>query len=415
MNVATCTPVDFEANAHFFGRDSGLMCRGIQANGHQCVVVMPGKATAADAADLVRVAYEDLESPEWWRSRQLNLVLLYAWGDPTYLKIAKAIRSAGILLAQNLDTAGLESPYADFARWWRVLRDLLPGPQPAMRKLRLIGRAARDLVPTIYERRRLAMLCEADFLAAVSPPAGQSVRDYVEGLGQPAIAKRIVTIPHPVTSEMEYRGEPKLNRVLCVGRWNLEDHHQKDPSMLLKVLAAFLQLKQDWSAEVVGRGASRLAMPENPATDEVRRRITFTEQLDHASLRGHYAASNILLCPSRFESFHISSAEALCCGCTIVVADHPLLSSTGWFTSRGSGTLAVSRSLEDLTDALITESGLWESGNRSPQRIASLWITELRCDHVAKKLIQLAFPFTNGTHDSTGCVPLRASPLLPIA
>jgi hypothetical protein len=42
MRVATCTPVEFDADEHFFGRDSGLLARGFGMTGHESMVVMPG-------------------------------------------------------------------------------------------------------------------------------------------------------------------------------------------------------------------------------------------------------------------------------------------------------------------------------------------------------------------------------------
>lgn len=388
MRVATCTPVDFVADPQFFGRDSGLMCRGLQLAGHECKVIMPGKSSTEDAPDLLRASSEELRDPEWWKAQQLGLVLIYAWGDPAYLEIALAIRQAEIPLVQNLDSAGIESPHANFKNWWISLSGMIAGPQPLKTKIRLVGRGLRDLNPALYERRRLRMMDESDFLAAVSPPAARSIREYAEGLGCPQVAAKVITVPHPVSREMTYRGEPKQNRVICVGRWQPEDHHQKDPKTLIQVLTRFLQDRPDWSAEIIGRGAPRLSeLLEQSSRATTLQRLTFTEHLDRSSLRDHYASSRILLCPSRFESFHISSAEALCCGCSVVVANHPLLASTAWFTTRNSGTLAKSRNPSDLLEGLIAESFLWESHQRTADEISSSWVKELRCDFVAKNLM----------------------------
>ncbi len=393
MRIATCTPVNFNADAHFFGRDSGLMCRGFQAAGHDCVVIMPGLSAAGDAPDLVRARPEDLRDSAWWRSRRLEMVLLYAWGDPIHLEVATAIRRAGILLIQNLDAAGIESPYADIHRWWRSLAGIIAGPQPVARKFRLAARGIRDLAPGIYERRRLRMMEEADFLGAVSPPAAQSIQQYAKALGFPGVAEKVLTIPHPVTMEMVWNGEAKANHVLCVGRWHAEDHHQKDPHTLLKVLATFLRQRPDWSAGIIGRGASQLGTsPTGASLALFGDRLSFTETLDRPTLRGHYAASRILLCPSRYESFHISSAEALCCGCSVVVAEHPLLASTAWFTTRDSGTLATSRKPADLLSALLTEASRWDSGHRSAQSISSAWAADLHASATAAHLIQSIHP-----------------------
>ncbi len=378
----------FEADAQFFGRDSGLLCRGFQSVGANCVVVMPGSHTDNDAPDLVRCGNEDLADAEWWKFRNLDLVVLYAWGDPKNLSIAQAIRRAGILLVQNLDTAGFESPYADCWRWWRALSGLIAGPQPMVHKLRLAARGLRDLAPHIYERKRLRMMDEADYLGAVSPLATQSIRAYARSLGFPKVADKILTIPHPVSMEMLWNGEAKEKRVLCVGRWRPEDRHQKDPQTLLRVLGAFLRQCPDWSAEVIGGGASLLALsPGSASLNGLEDRFSFVEALDRPSLCKHYASSRILFCSSRYESFHISSAEALCCGCSVVVAEHPLLSSTAWFTSRDSGTIAKSRRPADLLAALLAEARLWDSGQRSAKAISSTWASDLHASSVAQEIM----------------------------
>lgn len=387
MRIATCTPVDFDADTHFFGRDSGLMCRGFQAIGHDCKVIMPGTPDLGDAPDLLRASPQDLANPEWWSNRNMELVLLYAWGDPIHSPVAKAIRSAGIFLIQNLDSAGIESPYADFRRWARSLSALVGGHQPLPTKVRLMARGIRDFLPAIYESKRLAMMDESELVATVSPPAGESIKSYARALGRPAVATKVITVPHPVSPHFRYNGEPKQNRVLCVGRWLLEDQYQKDPDTLIQVAQGFLESKPNWDFEIIGRGSKTLLWCLEGMPESLKRRLILTERLERDELHKHYVDSRILFCPSRFESFHISSAEALCCGCSVVVADHPLLASTGWFTTRDSGTLAASRKPSDLLEALQLEVTAWETGNRSAQAISSNWSADLYAPCVATHLI----------------------------
>jgi glycosyltransferase involved in cell wall biosynthesis len=268
------------------------------------------------------------------------------------------------------------------------LSGMIAGPQPLSAKLRLMGRGIRDLVPAAYEKSRLSMMDESDWIATVSPPACESIRSYAQALGRPGVAAKVMTVPHPVSPLFTYTGDAKENRVLCVGRWLPGDHHQKDPRTLMRVALGFLHARKDWTFELLGRGATALAREIRQQEQTVRSRLILTEHLDRHELRDHYLASRILLCPSRYESFHISSAEALCCGCSIVVADHPLLASTGWFTTRQSGTLAASRSPSELLGTLLTEADAWDSGNRSAQTIASAWSADLHAPSVASRLIQ---------------------------
>jgi glycosyltransferase involved in cell wall biosynthesis len=388
MRIATCTPVDFAADSQFFGRDSGLLCRGFQSAGHDAFVVMPGLIRPDDEPGVTRCTAVELESSAWWKSQQLNLVVLYAWGDPRYRQVAEAIREAGIFLMQSLDTAGLTTPYGNTREWWQCFIGMLAGPQHPVTRIRRIAKACRDFLPRIYEHKRLTMIDCSDTVALVSEPALRSVATYARALGYPKIADKLIVVPHPVSPLMVAGTEPKLKKVLVVGRWLEEDHHQKDPELTMKVLEQFLEACPEWSAEVVGRASTELHNVTEAWHEDARKRITLTETMPRSELVARYRQSRILLCCSRHESFHISSAEALCCGCSVVVADHPLLASTGWFTKRNSGTLATSRMPINLLNALLDEARKCEEGIHTPDQIANSWASDLRADSVTANLIE---------------------------
>ena len=350
---------------------------------------MPGDPARETHVDVVRTAAADLSDSAWWRALKLDLVVLYAWGDPRYQNVASAIREAGITLVQSLDTAGLNTPYGDFAKWRRCFYGLLAAPFSPTQRIKLFLRALRDLVPAIHERKRVEMLANCDALAAVSEPAKRSVAGYVSALGHPEIVGKLLVVPHAVIPAMVFRDEEhrKTRKVLVVGRWAAEDRAQKDPDLTVSVIGRFLREQPEWKAEIVGKGSGALDRLTRNLGADVRSRLTLTESIPREQLIGRYQESSILLCASRFESFHISSAEALCCGCSIVVADHPLLASTGWFTTRNSGTLVPSRIADAFLDALGNEAEYWRKGARDPQRISSEWQELLRADQVAANLI----------------------------
>ena len=388
MRAATCTPVDFDASVHFFARDSGLLCRGLQAAGTECIVVMLGIIQPNDAPDLVRGSEEALRDSSWWRSLNLDLVVLYAWGDPRYIAVARAIRSAGIYLVQSLDTAGLVTPYADFKCWTRVSVAKAAMQQTISSCLKEIAKASRDLIPCLFENRRLEMINESDAVAAVSPPAMESLAAYAPALGCQEVVNKLIVVPHPVSPALAYRGESKQKRVLVVGRWGPEDAVQKDPHLTLDVLGKFLDKMPGWTAEIVGKHSETHTPLIASWSQNTRDQLTLTNFLEHSALRERYATSSILLCASRYESFHISSAEAVCCGCSIVLGAHPLLASTAWFTTLDSGTLAPSRSSSDLVEALILEAHRWETGDRSGESIAVAWAQRLHAPMMAKELLR---------------------------
>ena len=98
---------------------------------------------------------------------------------------------------------------------------------------------------------------------------------------------------------------------------------------------------------------------------------------------GIYAASQVAYCPSVFESFHIASGEALCCGCSVVAARSDSLAAFQWFAQDGAGTLASKDDTEGHLNALKEELASWESGHRNPESIALLWGGRLHADRVA--------------------------------
>ena len=206
----------------------------------------------------------------------------------------------------------------------------------------------------------------------------------------PNLVRKLILVPHPVSPLMGYRGEPKERKILVVGRWEKADAAQKDPNLTMKVLGAFLAAFPGWTAEVVGRGSGNLRVLTADWAAAARERLSLSDYLDHAELIQRYTNSRILFCASRYESFHISSAEAVCCGCSVVVARHPLLASTAWFTTESSGTLAPSRRSGDLIKALQTEADQWERGHRAPMAIAAIWSAQLHAPEVAANLLRWA-------------------------
>lgn len=389
MKVATCTPVPFEGNSRFFTRDSGLLCRGFQSIGVDCFAILPGEPSPMDEVDLLRCKFDQLKSAEWWKSQNLDLVVLYAWGDPKYASIAKSIREAGILLIQNLDTSGMHSPYTGFKKWSIAAYNSLMIPSGFRCFMLQLGRIFRSFIPALFDTKRLNMMAECDLLAAVSPPAKESISRYLRGFNRKDVANKLVVIPHSVSPVMVYRNEVKYNKVIAVGRWGSYDQAQKDPQLTIQVLVNFLREYPDWDAEVIGNNAAGLAVYLEQTPISIRDRLKLTDQLDHAALRNIYAQSQILFCGSRHESFHIASAEAVCFGCSIVCANTPLLASTAWFTSYHSGTLAMSRKKYDLLLALRNEALAWNNGQRNPAEISSHWLPVLSASAVAKNVMSL--------------------------
>jgi hypothetical protein len=387
MKIATCTPVNFKGDTHFFGRDSGLLARALQSIGHDAYSIMPGEPSELEPSDLLRCKNENLIDANWWRTQGLDAVVLYAWVNPRYMKIAKAIKSANLNLIQNIDSSGFYTPYSDFSSWIKCAALMTKAQSNAQSRIKEIGKSIRDFFPACFDHKRLNMMSQSDLILTVSPPARGAVKAYVSAYKRDDLHERIIVAPHAIIPEMRYSGEVKKNQILIVGRWTTPDWGQKDPNLVFHSLVGFFAKNKHWNACIVGHGIEFIKPMANKILKGDFDRVSFIPNLCRNELIQRYQESKILLCCSRYESFHISSAEALCCGASVVTAKHPLLASTAWFTTKQSGTLAETRDRSSIVSALMAETQAWETDLRNPHLISQCWRQELLAPIVAKKII----------------------------
>ncbi|TAE74015.1 MAG: glycosyltransferase [Verrucomicrobia bacterium] len=383
----TCTPVAFGGGPDFFARDSGLLCRGFQALGIESKAVMPLPGGEGDEADLIRTEYANLESVAWWRSLELDGVVLYAWGSPRFRKVAAAIHEAGILLVLNQDNGGLISPLCGPVDWLReqwILSGQGRGGVAWLRFLRLVLRGL-TLGLVVTDPLRARHLKEGDRIACVSPTAAGHYRRWCNIWGGSELASRVRVLPHAVEPSFGFRGAVKMRRVACVGRWS--DGVQKRPDLLMAVVAELVANDEAVEVVIVGDRTRDLELWHAGLDEGGRRRVRLAGRLDRGGLADLLAASQVFFSPSAFESFGIAAAEALCCGCSVVAAKSVSMASFEWFTGEASGSLAGARDPLLLLRALRAELAAWERGERDPAAIASCWIERLHADRVAAALL----------------------------
>lgn len=347
LNFATCTPVAFYANDNFFSRDTGLICREIQNMSEGCKVIMPLPAYKDDLPcdSLQRVTYKKLFSTEWWRQQRLRGVVLYSWGDPRYAGIARAIHHADIRLIIHFDSSG-------------ELHEHLRRPGN-----RLINRIKDILV----NKLRKIHLGYADIITTSRPCIEQFRNDAYYG---ETIAAKCKEFPTPVESCFQYDGTPKQQRIICTGSWQ---HPVKRAGMLMNTLTLLLKQHAEVQADICGPATPSLQEWQQTLPENQRNRVHLHGLCTHEQLTSLYNAASIELCTSESEGSHTASAEALCCGCSVVCPPRPLLSVVGWYTSRNSGTVAAEDTPEQLCSALLEELAKWRNGERNAADIATTW------------------------------------------
>lgn len=381
----TCTPVSFDGDISFFKRDSGLLSRGFQELGYESRSIMPNPARENDLPELIRTDYQNLEDSEWWKSLKIDGLVFYSWGDPKYTSIARAIREAGIILVVHLDTTGFISPVLGYARYLQMIRDIYPG-----RGVSLCYHLCKCCFIPIFDLKRIKHLEYANWICALTPIAKKHLHDYFEFYRRPEVSSRLIVAGHGVNPRMKYyEGKDSTrNQIIVVGRWHAADDWQKNTDLVISTIVDFLLNDSRYNALIVGSGALQLNDFYKNELHEVKSRVELIDWVSNDELVDKYNESQVALCASRHESFHIASAEALCCGCTIVSYIADSMSSMQYFAGDGRfGTLADEGTSEALAEALREETTLWQNGERNPVEISTFWTNELHGSNVAKSLL----------------------------
>ena len=390
MRWYTCTPVAFGGGADFFARDSGLLCRGLQGIGITSRAVMPGARQPEDDVDLIRTEFGNLESAEWWRSHELDGIVLYAWGSPRFRKVAAAIHQAGIFLVLNQDNGGLVSPLAGWSDWLReqwILAGQGRGVRAWLRFCRLVLRGV-SVGLVLTDPRRAAHLRHGNVLACVSPKAARYYRKVCRWYGGADLAERVAVVPHAVETRFGFADGSKRRQVACVGRWL--DVVQKRPWRLMETIG--LLVAADTGVEVVIAGHVTVEMAEwqQSLTEAQGRRVHLRGLVERDELAGILGESQVFYSPSAYESFGIAAAEALCSGCSVVAGRSVSMTSFEWFVAEKSGTLADDGDAVGHLRALQRELTYWEQGERSAREIARIWSSRLHAERVAARVLYLA-------------------------
>lgn len=362
--IFTCTPVAFHGDARFFTRDTGLICMNLRRLGAESKAIMPLPFHEDDIReDIVRVPMEQLKSAEWWRSLHLDGLVLYSWGAPRYTAIVRAIKKARIKLVIHLDTNG------DF------FLDAAP------RRRSLATRLKETITHPLIDILRARHLSYADVITCAEP-VGEAIsqKTFYGGL-----KGKFFPFACPVSPTMAYDGRPKDDRIIAIGRW--DDVYQKRPEMLMQTLSCLYERSCTAATDIYGNITDELRAWHATLPPVTQAKVNLAGLVPNHMLFDVYNSAKVLLCPSLYESSHIVSGEALCCGGSVVSACQPiLLRDVVWYTTKDSGTVAKEDIPESLADAILDELQQWEQGHRDPAAIAAHWQPFFHADKVMEQI-----------------------------
>ena len=351
--IYTCTPWSFATNDFFFLRDTGLIRSQLESVGveSRCILALPHRdGDRPDMEDkVIRASLRDMESPEWWRALRLDGLVLYSWGAPRYNRVARAIRRAGIRFAVHLDMCA-PAPYWDSGK-------------PLLR--RLVG-TVREIAVDFLRSRHLR--CASAVTAS---------RLVVEQLGKRlfyrGIAGNFRTRPCPVAPHFRYDGSAKNPRIACIGRW--DDLEVKRTTYLMETLERLAELRPGMEAEICGRIPEVMQVWHDALPEAARRCIHLRGFTPNGEIPAILNSSQIAVCTSHHEGTCIAMAEALCCGCTLVVSNRPvhLGGVLDYAREPGCGRITREDNPASMAEALAEELDCWAQGGRDARAIAATW------------------------------------------
>lgn len=369
----------------WFGRDSGLVSEGLRAIGVESRLVILDTPGMPDDPRFLPARREQFLDPAFWKGLSLDAAVLQG-GDAAVEPVAAAIRASGTRLFLRLDSDGVIDPGVDlylalYNRWW-----WLAYHHRAFPLLRAVGTMALKLIfPGKYGSGRIARRFEvADGLFIESGVGAARLQRLFREAGRADLAPRVHHLPIPISDDRAYPdGTLKEKRIASVARWY---DAQKDAPKLIRVLARVLRAHPGYTATVVGDGDDVVRRLVARHGSDVADRIEVTGRKSHEEIAHYELGARIFICSSRAESMNISSAEALCCGCSVVGPAE--IASMHEYVRVRSGTLAWTRRDADFVDAVTAEINAWEAGLRDPRAISDHFRHLLAKETVAAGIVE---------------------------
>ncbi len=220
-----------------------------------------------------------------------------------------------------------------------------------------------------------------------SPDALANLNFFLAAWGRTDLISKTHFIPNPVTPEfVEGEVDKKENIVISYGRW--DDFRVKNTGVMVETVVGFLRQRRDYRFIIFGTGTDYVKDLLGDAPKNVRDRIEVRGYIEHKNVKDILRNAKILFVPSRWESFSIAAAEALCTGCSIVGTPAEALR---YLSMQGfSGTTASTFGKEAILAALIQDAIKWDEGDYDSEKIASFWREKLDRKNIAKSIDSLA-------------------------
>ena len=370
-------PMCFEKpEQRFTLRDGARFAAYLQERGVRATKLLVGNPDQdRPESPLLRVAgWEQWRDPEWWQHEAFDLVVLY--GRPWEAMAAIRRGSPQTVVGLKMDTGyGVQVspfpsiramlrryPFYRYVQEYSVFRTLA----------HTVGNIVKNSGQRAVQRQKM-QLALPHLLLYESPMAMDETAKWCQRHGVPEYIGKLVLAPHPVLETMAYSDEvaKQSHSVVSVAKWTAR---YKDARLLVETAVRVLGADPEAIFRIVGQGSRDVKQRIITASSrKVADRVSAVEFVHPSEMHDEMQKAQVYLGTSLCESFGISVAEALCCGCSVALAPGIAVPSYRWFASEGGGTLAKTRYPVDLAQAVKKEFDRWDQGTFDPQASSVRW------------------------------------------
>ena len=392
MKIHTCALMPFEANDAFFTRDSGLLCRSLQALGVESRVIMPAR-DGVDPPDIIRASAVEFTDPAWWKSLGIDGVVFIAWGFKPHTPVLRAARAAGIRTCAIIETCGNPFPYGEIfgtiRMFWRKGKFVESFPK------RLAGTAARSLLAAykgLTEQYHRSVQIGVPHFAAFDTPSGME-RCLKVARRFPRIQSqsRALLLGYPIPDSFSPRPrDQRQPNVVAVARWDALRH--KRPHVLMKTIDHVLPMHPSVTFEIFGRLTEALEQWHAGLPSSFQDRVSLRGIQPSGLISESLGRSQILYCPSAMDGIPLAVVEGLCGGCSVAGLETRDVAGLHWAVQEGDGSFARNDSAASHASAVLNELAAWEQGRRDPMKISEKWKAWFSAREFARRTIELLSP-----------------------
>lgn len=366
MRIAIIDHYSADSSPH---KDPISIPRGLAALGHNIELV------TLDQYDQNRLFDFKVQRLSNWLAHGLEIdspdaVIAISRFNPALTHVLQAIKAKRVPLIVKGDTDG-SIGYPIPPNYLRT-RPITAHPINVLRQIKWRAPVS------FFVKQKIKHIQLADLVVCESPGAAVNLASVLDYWGLSSQIGKIAHIPNSISkiyTETPIAGKHP-HTIVSVGRW--DDMWCKGSDLLAETISNVLSHEHDAQFVVIGNNPEYVKRRQSNSISD---RVRYTGSKDFSETHSLVSSAQILLVPSRLESFSLVSGEALCTGASLVVTP---IESLLYLSGGGAfGSIARDFSASAISSALLYELHLWDRGVRKPDVIASYWRAELSEDSIS--------------------------------